>query len=45
MIFEWIKNIDKEKLAEMGCNGLKEIKDRYSKSIVTRQYCELVENL
>lgn len=45
MIFEWIKNIDKEKLTEMGRNGLKEIKDRYSKSIVTRQYCELVENL
>ncbi len=42
---EWLSSVTREELREMGTKGLDEIRSRYSSSIVTRQYVELVESL
>lgn len=44
-IFDWLKETNKEKLKEMGLLGLNDIKKKYSKEIVTEQYCKLLSNL
>ena len=42
---EWLSTITKEELKSMGERGLNEIKDHYSKDIVTGQYVDLVDSL
>lgn len=44
-IKEWLSSVDREELEAMGQAGLSEINKRYAKSIVTQQYCRLLENL
>lgn len=44
-IAEWLSNISKNELNEMGKNGLAEIHKKYSKEIVTKQYCDLISKL
>lgn len=45
MMVEWLKNITKEELAQMGKNGLAEIQAKYTKEKVTDMYCDLVKDL
>jgi glycosyltransferase involved in cell wall biosynthesis len=45
LIKKFILTIDKKTLKQMGQNGLKEIKSKYSKSIVTKQYIDLINSL
>lgn len=45
LMVEWLKTITKEELAQMGKNGLLEIKKRYTKDIVTGMYADLVKKL
>lgn len=42
---EWLKAITREELKEMGEKGAWEIKSKYTKDIVTKQYVNLVEGL
>lgn len=44
-ISQWLQNIDKSELKEMGKNGLKAIEDKYSKEAVTQQYIKLINSL
>ena len=41
----WLRGITKEKLKEMGKNGLAEIQAKYTKEIVTGMYADLVKEL
>jgi glycosyltransferase involved in cell wall biosynthesis len=41
----WLKSVTKEDLAQMGKNGLAEIKSKYTKEIVTSLYSDLVKDL
>lgn len=41
----WLRGITKEKLKEMGKNGLAEIQAKYTKDIVTGMYADLVKDL
>ena len=42
---DWLKNITKEDLQQMGKNGLAEIQTKYTKNIVTGMYADLVKEL
>lgn len=42
---DWLSSISKEKLHEMGLNGLQTIRQHYTKEIVTSQYADLVDAL
>jgi glycosyltransferase involved in cell wall biosynthesis len=42
---DWLKTVTKEELAQMGKNGLAEIKSKYTKEIVTSLYSDLVKDL
>ena len=44
-IVEWLSNVSKANLKKMGENGFTEIKNKYSKDIVTKQYCDLIHKL
>lgn len=41
----WLSSVSREELARMGEAGIAEIKGRYSKEIVTKQYSDLVGSL
>jgi len=41
----WLRGVTKEKLKEMGKNGLAEIQAKYTKEIVTGMYADLVKEL
>ena len=45
MMVEWLRNITKEDLVQMGKNGLAEILAKYTKEKVTDLYCDLVKDL
>lgn len=38
-------SVTRDELTSMGSAGLSEINKRYSKNIVTQQYCRLLESL
>ena len=42
---EWLHMVSRERLAEMGKNGLSVIQGRYSKEVVTDMYVDLVNSL
>lgn len=42
---QWLSNMTRDKLCEMGTKGYDVIEKHYTKEIVTKQYVELVENL
>ena len=42
---EWLSNVTKEELSEMGKNGLAEIQAKYTKEKVTDMYVDLVDSL
>ena len=42
---EWLKSVTKEELQEMGKKGVAEIRNHYTKEIVTDQYVDLVDSL
>lgn len=44
-IADWLSKISKEELKTMGKNGVAEINRKYSKEIVTKQYCDLISKL
>ncbi len=44
-ICSWLCTISPEELKTMGQKGLQEIENRYSKDIVTRQYCNLIDSI
>ncbi len=44
-ICAWLDSVKPEQLKEMGVRGLAEIKNKYSKDIVTKQYCDLISQL
>ncbi len=44
-ICKWLHSVKPERLKEMGVKGLAEIKNKYSKDIVTKQYCDLISQL
>ncbi len=44
-ICTWLGSVKPEQLREMGLKGLAEIENKYSKNIVTRQYCDLINQL
>ncbi len=44
-ICKWLDSVKPKQLKEMGVKGLAEIKDKYSKDIVTKQYCNLISQL
>ena len=41
----WLKSVTKEKIGQMGKNGLAEIQAKYTKEKVTDMYCDLVKDL
>lgn len=45
IIKNWLFQISKADLRQMGNKGLKEISEKYSKGIVTQQYAELISSL
>lgn len=45
IITQWLTEIDREKLYQMGKCGGQEIQKKYTKEIVTKQYVELVDSL
>ena len=44
-ILSWLKDVERDKLKEMGLSGYNEIKTKYSKDIVTAKYCKLLDSL
>lgn len=42
---EWLRNVTKEELSQMGKRGLAEIQAKYTKEKVTDMYVDLVDNL
>lgn len=44
-IDNWLQFVTKEDLKQMGEAGISEINSTYAKDIVTKQYCNLVENI
>ena len=44
-IGEWLESVTREELAAMGAKGLEIVRSTYSKEVVTRRYCEIIENL
>ena len=42
---EWLRNVTKEELSQMGKKGLAEIQAKYTKEKVTDMYVDLVDNL
>ena len=44
-IDKWLSGISKDELSKMGERGLSEIHKKYSKDIVTKQYCDLISKL
>lgn len=44
-IAKWLSDVKKEELIEMGTRGITEIKGKYAKNVVTKLYCELIDNL
>lgn len=44
-ICEWLDSVSSGVLNAMGHNGLAEIENKYSKDIVTKQYCDLISQL
>lgn len=45
MMAEWLKEINKSELRDMGIKGLDSIQNLYTKEIVTNQYADLVESI
>ena len=44
-ICRWLDTINPSLLAEMGTKGMTVIENKYSKDIVTQQYCDLIEKV
>ena len=44
-IARWLESVSSEELEKMGKAGRTEIEERYSKEIVTKQYCDLLQSL
>jgi len=44
-ICRWLDSVNPEGLKAMGQKGLAEIENKYSKDIVTKQYCDLISQL
>lgn len=44
-IATWLSSVTKQELMGMGERGIGEIKGKYAKNVVTKQYCELIENI
>lgn len=44
-ICAWLEAVEPGQLTKMGEKGLAEIENKYSKDIVTRQYCDLINQL
>jgi len=44
-ICRWLDSVKPEELKNMGQKGLAEIENKYSKDIVTKQYCDLISQL
>ncbi len=44
-ICRWLDSVKPEELKAMGRKGLAEIENKYSKDIVTKQYCDLISQL
>ena len=44
-ICRWLNSVASEQLRAMGQKGLAEIENKYSKDIVTKQYCNLISQL
>lgn len=44
-ICTWLERVTSDQLKEMGRKGLAEIENKYSKDIVTKQYCDLINKL
>lgn len=44
-ICKWLDSVKPEELKAMGYKGLTEIENKYSKDIVTKQYCDLISQL
>lgn len=44
-IVRWLDSVSSEELNRMGLAGRTEIEERYSKEIVTKQYCDLLQSL
>ena len=44
-ICQWLDSVSQERLRTMGQKGLAEIENKYSKDIVTKQYCNLISQL
>lgn len=41
----WLQNISKKQLVELGTNGVDVIQKKYSKIVVTQQYVDLINSL
>lgn len=44
-ICRWLSSVNPEELKMMGSKGMSEIENKYSKDIVTGQYCDLISQL
>lgn len=44
-IDRWLSSVSRDELRQMGERGIAEINSKYTKEIVTRQYCNLVESI
>lgn len=44
-IDRWLSSVSRDELRQMGERGIAEINSKYTKDIVTRQYCNLVESI
>lgn len=44
-ICDWINSVKPEELERMGKRGMSEVENKYSKDIVTSQYCSLISQL
>jgi len=42
---DWMRQLTRAELQEMGQNGLDTIQKHYTKEIVTRQYADLVQDI
>lgn len=44
-ICKWLESVSHDRLRTMGQRGLFEIENKYSKDVVTKQYCDLISQL
>lgn len=44
-VCQWLNNLDLEQLKTMGNNGLREIRNKYTKVVITKRYAKLMDSL